>query len=79
MAGSLLDGEQQLRSAIDLVDQVWVRTADDWQDVIRQRFGEEQIAPLKDHSAAAFRAIHKLAEVLNAARRACRDHDRDDG
>jgi hypothetical protein len=74
--GSLSDGGSQLRNAVENLNFAWQRSQDGWDDVVRQRFDEEHMEPLRKQLDLAFVAIQQLADVLNAARRHCRDADR---
>jgi hypothetical protein len=73
MSGSLLNGAAQLRGAMDLLEQAWQRSEVGWDDGVRRRFEAERMQPLRDSYADATHATQRLAEVLNAARRACSD------
>jgi len=71
-----MDGASQLRNAAENLQREWELSQDGWDDVVRARMEEEQIEPLRKQLEATFVAIQQLADVLNAARRHCRDADR---
>jgi hypothetical protein len=74
---SLSDGAAQLRAAIDLLERHWAATEDHWDDVVRARFEAERLDPLRKQLALTLDAIQQTADVLNSARRQCRDAERD--
>lgn len=76
---SLSDGAAQLRAAIDLLERAWAATEDHWDDVVRERFEVERLEPLRKQLSLTLDAIQQTADVFNAAKRHCRDADRDDG
>uniref|UniRef100_A0A7C4LLZ4 Uncharacterized protein n=1 Tax=Schlesneria paludicola TaxID=360056 RepID=A0A7C4LLZ4_9PLAN len=73
---SLADGAAQLRNAAEHLWHAWEASQDGWDDVVRQRIEAERIEPLRKQLELAFAATQQLADVLNAARRHCRDADR---
>jgi hypothetical protein len=75
---SLSDGAAQLRAAIDVLERAWSATEDHWGDVVRDRFEAERLEPLRKQLSLTMDAIQQTADVLNAARRQCRDADRDE-
>jgi hypothetical protein len=77
-ASSLSDGAAQLRAAIDVLERAWAATEDHWDDVVRDRFEAERLEPLRKQLSLTVDAIQQTGDVLNAARRHCRDADRDE-
>ncbi|HUQ71956.1 MAG TPA: hypothetical protein VM165_20665 [Planctomycetaceae bacterium] len=76
---SLSDGATQLRAALDVLERAWAATEDQWDDVVRERFEAERLEPLRKQLSFVLDAVQQTGDVLNAARRHCRDADRDDG
>jgi hypothetical protein len=78
MSGSsLIDGLSQLRNAAEHLQQAWLNSEDGWNDVVRARIAEEQMEPLRKQLDQTFVALQQLTDVLNAAKRHCRDADRE--
>lgn len=78
-ASSLSDGAAQLRGALDVLERAWAATEGHWDDIVRERFESERLDPLRKQLSLTLDAIQQSADVFNAARRHCRDADRDEG
>jgi hypothetical protein len=75
---SLSDGAAQLRAALDVLERAWAATEDHWDDIVRERFETERLEPLRKQLSLTLDAIQQTTDVFNAARRHCRDADRED-
>lgn len=76
MSSSLIDGLVQLREAQELLERAWANSEDGWDDIVRQRFEETQLQPLRKQLAEAQQLVAHLGDVLNTARRQVSDADR---
>ncbi|MDX1968424.1 MAG: hypothetical protein SFV23_14705 [Planctomycetaceae bacterium] len=77
MSGSsLVNGSAQLREASELLERTWMASESAWRDVVRQRFEEDRLEPLRKQMMQTQAAIQQLSDVLNAARRHAADADR---
>ncbi len=75
---SLADGAVQLREAQELLERVWAQSESGWRDVVRERFEEERLEPLRKQLAQVHQVIQQFGDVLNTARRSVVDADRQD-
>lgn len=60
------------RSMAELKDK-WTETKEHWNDATSGEFAERYLDPLVPQLTLAFSAIHRLAELLEQAERACDD------
>ncbi len=77
MSGSsLVNGSAQLREASELFERAWIASESAWRDIVRQRFEEDRLEPLRKQLTQTQAAIQQLSDVLNAARRQAADAER---
>lgn len=70
-SGDLATGCGRLHDALVTLRAHWQATADAWQDVKRQEFEDNHLAPLDVEVAGMIKKIERLSQVFHEARQAC--------
>ena len=67
----LTAGAGQLEEAIELLQRARANALEQWNDETNRKFQETYLVPLEPRLRRALDAIHRLAQVLDAAEREC--------
>ncbi len=66
----------RLQKATKRLQDRWLETSEDWDDVISRKFQERYLDPITPHMQLTLAAIHKLMNVLDDAVAETRDEHR---
>lgn len=69
--GDLSGGLGQLRDSLELLQQAWAETREEWRDDNSQHFEEEYLRTLAVEVTRSYAAIQRLSDVLKTAERDC--------
>jgi len=69
----LNSGAAKLELAMETLHRAWSDAAEHWNDDASRKFQEQCLAPLEPKYRKALDAVHRLAEILSRAERACSD------
>lgn len=64
--------EERTAGAWYRVDAYWIGTRPNWNDEVREMFGTQHVAPLKEHARQFQVTLHALVEALEDAERSLR-------
>ena len=70
---SLSSGSGKLNLALKALRQRWGETQAQWSDPVSQAFDENHYQPLEGQLLATLRALDRLAQILDQARKECGD------
>jgi len=65
------DSEAQLGEALKTLEERWMNTAAEWQDVSRLEFDKEHLEDMRRTCKAAQRGMCTVSELLKRAMREC--------
>ena len=73
MRCDLITPATRLRKATKRLQDRWLETSDEWDDVISRKFQERYLDPIMPHMQLTLAAIHELMNVLDDAIAETRD------
>jgi hypothetical protein len=63
----------RIRHAMENLEAVWQRSADEWDDVVSRRFAERQLEPMVPKLKIALDAIGRMQHLMTEVQRDCED------
>jgi hypothetical protein len=63
----------RIRFAFENLESVWQKSADQWDDMVSQRFAERQLEPMIPKVKIALEAIGRMQQVMTEVQRDCQE------
>jgi len=64
-------GAGRIRHSLEMLETVWSENADQWNDAVSRRFGEDHLQPIVPRLKLALDAISRMELLINEVERDC--------
>jgi hypothetical protein len=69
----LMTSASRIRHALENLETVWQQSADQWDDVVSQKFAERNLEPMIPKLKMALDAISRMQHLMTEVQRDCED------